>query len=143
VMLEAEAAVAWVDATGHVWPAACPPRVDILLAPPGDCIPMHAVSANGTLSEPVSFCPGDEASGFSGTPSDAASEAGPASSSQSASCSATQGGHGRPSGVASSLLVLLLLGLRARGQRQLQRRRALPLGGRSCSAASGRGRRRA
>lgn len=57
IMLDETHAVAWVDDAGNVWPRGCLPRVDLIYAQ-GRCYNMHAVSADGQISDASEFCPG-------------------------------------------------------------------------------------
>lgn len=57
IMLDETHAVAWVDDAGNVWPRGCYPRVDLIYAQ-GRCYNMHAVSADGQISDASEFCAG-------------------------------------------------------------------------------------
>lgn len=57
VMLDESNAVAWIDDAGNVWPRGCYPRVDLIYAQ-DRCYNMHAVSADGQISDATEFCPG-------------------------------------------------------------------------------------
>jgi MYXO-CTERM domain-containing protein len=56
VALDEANAVAWIDDAGNLWPRGCFPRVNLIPAQ-DRCYNMHAVSADGQISEATAFCP--------------------------------------------------------------------------------------
>lgn len=57
IMLDETHAIAWLDDAGNLWPRGCYPRVDLISAQER-CYNMHAVAADGQVSDATAFCPG-------------------------------------------------------------------------------------
>jgi len=100
ITLDETNAVAWIDDAGNLWPRGCYPRVDLISAQER-CYNMHAVAADGQISDATEFCP-DTATMVLGP-----------SVSPSRSCAvASVGGASSKLGLVPSLALILAFGLR-------------------------------